>query len=332
MLNSLYIKELEVFAIKKAKKIISFVLIFMVLASSAYINATAASSDSTAGKITTVSGNLNVRASASVYSQVVTKLSSSTYVTLISKNADWWYIEYSKGKYGYCSSEYISPLSDTYAAFALGSLNIRSGPGTAYGIIGWLNSSDYAVILSSSGTWKKILYDGVSIGYVNGSYLKSDLTYAPLSLNVPSYKQTDSRWANIPLGSYGETIGSIGCSTVSLAMSESYRTGRTIYPSEIKNSLNYTAGGAVYWPSNYTAYTESNYLEAIYNQLKVGKPVLVGSKDSSGGQHWVVVTGFTGGSSLISARFTINDPGSSSRTNLQQYFDFYPNFYKIMFY
>lgn len=317
---------------KTVRRVFTAILVLTVVVSSVYISASAAATDSTAGKISMGSGNLNIRSSASTESPILTKLPTGTYVTLLSQSGDWWYIEYAKGQNGYCSASYITQIPGTYAAYATNSLNVRTGAGTAYNVCDWLSNGDYVVVISSSGTWKKIIYNGSSIGYVNGSYLKTDPTYAQASLNVPSYKQTDLRWSDVLIGSYGETIGSIGCSTVSLAMSESYRTGTTIYPNDMKNRLSYSTGGAVYWPSNYIAYSENDYLAMIYNQLKADKSVLVGSKDTSGGQHWVVVTGFTGGTLLASSEFTINDPGSSSRKTLQQYFNVYPKFYKIIYY
>jgi hypothetical protein len=65
--------------------------------------------------------------------------------------------------------------------------------------------------------------------------------------------------------------------------------------------------------------------------LKQGKPVLLGAKNVYGSQHWVVITGFAGGS-LTAANFTIHDPGSNSRTSLQQFLNVYPNFYKYFYY
>ena len=66
--------------------------------------------------------------------------------------------------------------------------------------------------------------------------------------------------------------------------------------------------------------------------VTLGTGVLFGAKKSGGGQHWVVITGFTGGSRLTADRFTINDPGSNSRTNLQQFLNAYPTFYKYFYY
>lgn len=42
----------------------------------------------------------------------------------------------------------------------------------------------------------------------------------------------------------------------------------------------------------------------------------------------LVITGFTGGDAPTASRFTIHDPGSQQRTNLQHLLNEYPVFYK----
>ena len=115
-------------------------------------------------------------------------------------------------------------------------------------------------------------------------------------------------------------------------MLESYRLGYSITPDVLSKKVSYTSGGLLYWPSNYIQSTNSNYLSTIYNLLKSGKPVTIGAKTSSGGQHWVVVTGYKGGNTLTASKFTINDPGSSTRDTLDDFFNSYPIFYKIAYY
>ena len=295
--------------------------------------ADAAALSSKAGAVTTASGRLNVRSSPASSASVVASLNKGSYITLISKSGSWWYVEYGKGRYGYCHSDYITPVEGTPTTVNTqsGSLNVRSGPGTSYAKTGSLGKGETVILLSQSSGWSRILYHGTKTGYVSSQYLGSQ--YSALSLNVPSFKQTDSRWAGTIIGSSGKTMAQIGCATTAIAMMESYRTGTTIYPDTMAKQLRYTPSGSVYWPGHYTAVTNpSGYLSGINNLLKQGKPVLLGMKNSYGKQHWVVVTGFAGGSSLSASGFTILDPGSSSRTNLQQFLSVYPTFYKYFYY
>ena len=315
------------------KKVISCILLTVILVGMLPVKVQAAGLK--AGIVTTGGSNLNVRSAASTGSSVVAKISNGSYLTLHSRSGSWWRVEYAKGRYGYCHADYIKELSSNAAKITTngGNLNVRSGAGTGYSRIGSLSNGEQAVILSQSGSWSRILYHGVKTGYVSSQYLSGDDAYAPISLAVPSYKQTDSRWANVNIGSSGKTMAQIGCATTAIAMMESYRTGSIITPDAMAKQLRYTATGSVYWPDHYaTATTPSGYLNAVYRLLQTGKPVLFGAKNSYGGQHWVVITGFIGGDSLSAAGFTILDPGSSSRTNLQQFLNTYPNFYKYFLY
>ncbi|UKI48949.1 MAG: hypothetical protein L6U99_08965 [Clostridium sp.] len=52
----------------------------------------------------------------------------------------------------------------------------------------------------------------------------------------------------------------IGCAITSLAITESYRQNKTITPDVMLKQLNFTNGGALYWPSNYKSYIGSSYL------------------------------------------------------------------------
>lgn len=50
-----------------------------------------------------------------------------------------------------------------------GSLNVRSGPGTSYGVIGSLSTGKTADVVGISGNWYKIKY-GSGYGYISGAY------------------------------------------------------------------------------------------------------------------------------------------------------------------
>ena len=331
-------------------------LLALTFALGAAIPAAAADKNSLAGTVTTSSSPLNVRAYASTGASRITTLKKGSVVTLIEKHGtSWWKVEYADGRYGYCSAEYITPVEGSAAAYVNTSsakLNVRSGPGFTYSVQTRLDKGEAAVALSRSNGWVRILYDGNKIGYASAEYIalygnvevedlpaknepvapSAVVSYPAVTLAAPYFKQTDSRWASVKLGSSGKTIGKIGCLTCAIAMAESVRSGATVKPNNMASQLQYTSSGAMYWPSRYVTSTASGYLEKIYEKLKEGIPVIVGGKKANGSQHWVLVTGFEVGNSLTTARFTIHDPGNESRTTLQSFFQVYPYFYKIAYY
>lgn len=264
---------------------------------------------------------------------VAGSLKKGSYVTLHSRSGDWWKVEYDKGRFGYCHADFIKVVQGmpVNVKVGSGSLNVRSGPGTRYDRIASVYAGEQVLKLSASGGWSRILYHGTKTGYVSSQYL-SDY-YGPVSLSVPDFKQTDPRWAEKMVGTSGKPFSQIGCATTAVAMMESARQGKMIYPDHMSQQLRYTPTGDLYWPGHYIASTDSgSYLEQIYQKLGHGKPVLLGMKNTYGSQHWVVVTGFTGGSTLTAEGFTIHDPGTYSRRNLAQLRSAYPTFYKFFTY
>lgn len=319
------------------KRTVILILTLMLLLGMARLPITteAATLSSKAGAVTTNSSALNVRSAPSTGAAIVATLRKDSYITLLSKSGGWWHVEFGNRQQGYCHGEYITIVEGTPATVATQSsaLNVRSGPGTSFGKVASLAKGETVLRLTTSNGWSRILYHGIKTGYVSAQYLSGPASgNSAVSLQVPNYKQTDGRWANVKIGSSGKTIAQIGCATTGIAMLESYRTGTTIYPDAMSRKLNYTSSGSVYWPANFVTVTDrTDYLGDVYRLLKQGKPVLLGAKNTYGSQHWVVITGFTGGS-LTAANFTINDPGSNSRTTLQQFLNAYPTFYKYFYY
>ncbi|MBQ8165044.1 MAG: SH3 domain-containing protein [Clostridia bacterium] len=332
----------KIFTKKLFKKTVGLILAVLIL-SSAFIGSesirTAASGEAyKAGIVSVSSGRLNVRSSPSTSSSVKTTLSKGSYVTLISKSGIWWKVQYGSASYGYCSSTYIKEATGTsaYVDTASTKLNIRSGASTSSAVITQLAKGTSVIILSESGSFYKILFNGVSTGYAHKNYVSkysSGVTSGAetISLSVPSFKQYDSRWKYHEVGNSGQTIYKIGCLTTCVAMNKSYITGSTIYPNEMEAQLSYTSGGALYWPSEYKFYTSSDYLNKILTELKDGNAVIIGGKNSYGAQHWVVVKGYTENGSVTADDFAINDPGSATRTTLSQFLSAYPRFYKLAY-
>ncbi len=293
-----------------------------------------AASPPAAGLVKTQSGRLNVRAAPG--GSIVATLERNSLVTMYAAESGWRKVEYAGGQFGYCAAAYLEETKSEPAAVKLtsGWLNVRSGAGTNNAVTHTLTNNSSVLILSESNGWSRILFDGTATGFVSSRYLvRAAASYAAVSLKVPNYKQTDTRWKNVKLGATDYTVGAIGCTTTALAMTESFRTGKAVTPDAMAKTLRYSDTGSLYWPENYVFLTKpANWAEQIYTLLAQGRPVIVGAKKDSGAQHWVVVTGCSGVKALSAAAFKINDPGSAARTTLSQFFAAYPNLHRIVWY
>jgi murein DD-endopeptidase MepM/ murein hydrolase activator NlpD len=169
--------------------VIAALLMTSLLAPSFIPAASATDATSAAGIVT--AGNLNVRSSGSTAGSILTTLPSGTYVTLIWKSGDWYYVEYSNGSYGYVSAKYIQYVYGTYAAktsVSTGNLNVRSGAGESYSVTGTAANGQTVLVLSDSSGWNRILYNGTKTGYVSAQYLKSVMAWpVPASHKINQY-------------------------------------------------------------------------------------------------------------------------------------------------
>lgn len=284
----------------------------------------------TAGKVVTEGGRLNLRQSPTTSASVVASARNGSWLTVEEKTGNWYLVEYEKGKKAYASADYVRNYPNTVEGevnVISGVLNVRTGPGTGYAIKDKLTDGQRILAVKSNSEWAGIVYDGNKTGYVAKSYLRRlSAEYFPsVVLSVPSYKQYDAKWKNYPIGIQGDTIGTIGCLTTAISMVESHRAGYKITPPQMADRLSYSSSGSLYWPSDYVrADASGNYLKSVYELLKKGKPVIVGAKKASGGQHWVTVYGYKATGSFTAESFMIHDPGSERRTTLAAFFTAYP--------
>lgn len=149
-------------------------------AAAAAVSQSTATSASKCGQVHKNISALNVRSGPSTNYKVISKLSPASYVILLSKSGSFWKIEYAAGKIGYCSDVYVTVVSEKNAVFpGSKAANVMSGPGTSYKILAVLKSKTTVCILSTSGGWHKILFDGVKTGYVKTDYFQTYPNPAP---------------------------------------------------------------------------------------------------------------------------------------------------------
>ncbi len=118
--------------------------------------------------------SLNVRSGAGTNYSVLGSLSKGSKVEVISESNGWSKIKYN-GSVGYVSSKYLttSSTANTITKYVTASsLNVRSGAGTNYSVLGSLSKGSKVEVISESNGWSKINYNG-SVGYVSSQYLSA---------------------------------------------------------------------------------------------------------------------------------------------------------------
>lgn len=136
----------------------------------------------------TISGNnVNVRGKASFSGEVFTKLKSGDAVTVIEQvivekpkagePSQWAKIAYPAGAHVWVHSSYV----DANKTVKPKKLNVRTGPGENYSVVGLIEHGTAVKEISTKGNWLEIEAPASAVAYVAASYLQQ----APSATTVP---------------------------------------------------------------------------------------------------------------------------------------------------
>ena len=115
--------------------------------------------------------SLNVRKEPDANATKLGSLADNTKVTIVAKCSNGWYkIKYNSG-YGYVNGSYLDNFKDIVSSFTVkintDSLNIRSGAGTSYSIVGTVKKGEVYTIVQTSGDWGLLKS---KVGWINLNY------------------------------------------------------------------------------------------------------------------------------------------------------------------
>ena len=131
---------------------------------------------------------LNVRSGPGTKYSILGYLNVNQVVTKLGTSGKWTKIEFA-GSTAYAYSSYLKPYSGTDTGtgtgtvpsgtvYALSDVNVRSGPGTGYTILGELRKGQAVVKVGETGTWSIINWS-TGTAYVSSSYLTSTTSTPP---------------------------------------------------------------------------------------------------------------------------------------------------------
>ena len=131
--------------------------------------------------VTTSSSNLNVRSGAGTKYSKIGSLAKGTVVEVVEIKDGWAKIIFPSANYtnGYVSAQYLTKQS-TSPETVIGEktviarvLNVRSGAGTSYSIVGKLirNTKVEVIETVANGSWSKIKFNG-GYAYVSSTYIQ----------------------------------------------------------------------------------------------------------------------------------------------------------------
>lgn len=124
----------------------------------------------TAKAFSVTASSLNVRSGPGTGYAIIGTVSSGQIYVSPEQSGGWNKIWYA-GNSGWCSGAYMSALSGvTVQKVTSSTLNVRSGPGTGYSIVGTARLDEMYYAHSSSAGWWGICFGGSSQRWFSGGY------------------------------------------------------------------------------------------------------------------------------------------------------------------
>ncbi|MCA1031873.1 SH3 domain-containing protein [Bacillus timonensis] len=120
---------------------------------------------------------LNVREGPGLSYNVIKQVKQNESYPVVDKKSDWLKLELSKNEFGWVAAWLVSlneikseNTSNDKITSSVDGLRIRSGPGTSFQIIGYLNKGEEVSYLDQNENWTKILINNIH-GWVSSDYL-----------------------------------------------------------------------------------------------------------------------------------------------------------------
>lgn len=124
--------------------------------------------------------SLRLRGDSTINSKVLDTAHKNDCVVIISKNGDWFKVNYNLQE-GYMHKSYLNVLTCENAELGYGTVNgsgvnLRSGPSTSYRSVATASKGSKCYILGLNNGWYKVIYNS-TICYIRSDFL--DLTEIP---------------------------------------------------------------------------------------------------------------------------------------------------------
>ena len=165
---------------KAFMRIVSLGLTIFLFATMLTVPAQAAERQMKTGAAFVTASALRMRSGPGSSYATVAYASKDEVVVLLGKSGDWYKVIYNL-KEGWMHSKYLDASTTENAELGYGkvngsAVNVRSGPGTGYGILDQADLNEKVYIIGINNQWFKVITDS-AVGYIRSDYV--DLTEIP---------------------------------------------------------------------------------------------------------------------------------------------------------
>lgn len=175
------------------------VILSLIILCFSIVPASAVSSAYQTGTVVNCASSVNVRIGPGTGYKLLGTAPKGAAYTVYGKSGSWYKIDYN-GKIGYVYYTYLSvssspqesaPSQTGTVVNCVKSVNVRSGPGAGYKLLGTAPKGASYAVTGKSGSWYAVLYNGKT-GYINSEYLSVTIS-SPAPTATPSPTATPTQ-------------------------------------------------------------------------------------------------------------------------------------------
>jgi len=128
-------------------------------------------------------GFLNLRAGPSTAYNIRAEMPHGSVMKVLATPGKWFKVKDAYGNVGWAHSNYMSqypavhpkpqPAHHIRYVYAPkhGALNLRTGPSTAYNVLGKMAHGTTVKVLKAQGKWRKVMHPSGTVGWAHNAYL-----------------------------------------------------------------------------------------------------------------------------------------------------------------
>ncbi|NLX02292.1 MAG: SH3 domain-containing protein [Syntrophomonadaceae bacterium] len=217
---------------------------------------------------------VNVRSGPATTYNIVGRLDQGSSIEILGSKNDWYQIK-TKQLNGWVKNDFINLQKEYSVKVTANGVNLRSGPGTTYNIVGSANNGDILTLLATRGDWYQVKTAGGSTAYINASFAQKTEKTAPApspsqpSPSTPSSGQQTTAPASAP-------VVIMDGSRLTFDVPPIIENGRTLVP---LRAIFEAMGASVSWDNN------TRTAVAVRGTTKVVLPI-GSTRPTVNGQVW----------------------------------------------
>ncbi len=130
---------------------------------------------------------VNIRSGPGTSYEISGNLLQGAQVAVLESQGDWHRISYNTLN-GWVSSQYIE-VKNTFVKVAAKTVNLRSGPGTEYGVVGQVKEGDELKLVKRDSDWSQVEDSTGLKSYIANPYIELQGAYSAPVVSVPPVAQ-----------------------------------------------------------------------------------------------------------------------------------------------